>query len=205
MTAMHPITDKLQERIDFDALRARAAGHEKLSDSERAQLTDRIKRMLKEQDAVLVAHYYVDEDLQDLADDTGGFVADSLEMARFGYDHPASTVVVAGVRFMAETAKILSPDKRVLVVEREAECSLDLGCPADEFSAFCDENPDRTPVVYANTSAAVKARAEWVVTSSIALKVVDYLQQRGEKILWAPDRFLGDYASGPPARSSRRR
>jgi quinolinate synthase len=100
---------------------------------------------------------------------------------------------VAGVRFMGETAKILTPQKRVLMPTLEATCSLDLGCPADEFSAFCDQHPDRQVVVYANTSAAVKARADWVVTSSIALDVAEHLSARGEKILWAPDRHLGDY------------
>jgi len=142
---------------------------------------------------VLVAHYYVHPDLQDLAQATGGTVSDSLEMARFGHEHKASTVVVAGVRFMGETAKILNPEKRVLVPDLDATCSLDLGCPADEFSAFCDQHPGRTVVVYANTSAAVKARASWVVTSAIALDVVRHLHARGEKILWAPDRHLGAY------------
>jgi len=142
---------------------------------------------------VLVAHYYVNGEIQDLADRSGGIVADSLEMARFGYEHKATTVIVAGVRFMGETAKILSPKKRVLMLEREAECSLDIGCPAAEFEAFCDAHPDRSVVVYANTSAAVKARADWVVTSSIAVKVVENLKNRGRKIIWAPDRYLGDY------------
>lgn len=153
----------------------------------------RAKELLAAQDAVLVAHYYVDADLQILAEESGGHVADSLEMARFGHEHPASTVVVSGVRFMGETAKILNPEKRVLMPELEANCSLDLGCPADEFSRFCDEHPDRTVVVYANTSAAVKARSDWVVTSGIALDIVAHLTARGEKILWAPDRFLGAY------------
>ncbi|MDX1823564.1 MAG: quinolinate synthase NadA [Thiohalomonadales bacterium] len=159
----------------------------------RDELIARIKHLLKQRDAVLVAHYYVDEDLQMLADETGGCVADSLEMARFGHDHPASTVVVAGVRFMGETAKILNPEKRVLMPTLKAECSLDLSCPAEGFSQFCDAHPDRTVVVYANTSAAVKARADWVVTSSIATRVVQHLHDNGEKILWAPDRFLGSY------------
>ena len=158
---------------------------------EKAELIARIKRLLAEQDAVLVAHYYVHADLQDLAEETGGLVSDSLDMARFGYDHPAKTIVVAGVRFMGETAKILNPEKRVLMPDLAAECSLDLGCPVDEFSALCDANPDRTVVVYANTSAAVKARADWMVTSSIALPIVKYLKEQGEKILWAPDRHLG--------------
>lgn len=160
---------------------------------EKIILVNRIKQLLKQQDAVLVAHYYVHPDLQDLADETGGCVSDSLDMANFGYQHPAKTIVVAGVRFMGETAKILNPEKRVLMPDLEAECSLDLGCPIEEFSDMCDAHPDRTVVVYANTSAEVKARADWVVTSSIALPIVQHLKARGEKILWAPDRHLGNY------------
>ncbi len=166
---------------------------ETLHSGEREFLMRRIRQSLRTQDAVLVAHYYTAPDIQRLADETGGIVSDSLEMARFGYEHPASTVVVAGVRFMGETAKILSPEKRVIMPTLEATCSLDLGCPADEFAAFCDQHPDRTVVVYANTSAAVKARADWVVTSSIAVDVIRHLHARGEKILWAPDKHLGDY------------
>ena len=153
----------------------------------------RIKELLKKKNAVIVAHYYTDPVIQALAEETGGFVSDSLEMARFGKEHPATTLVVAGVRFMGETAKVLTPEKTVLMPTLEATCSLDIGCPVDEFSAFCDQHPDRTVVVYANTSAAVKARADWVVTSSIALDVVDYLDSQGEKILWAPDKYLGSY------------
>lgn len=164
-----------------------------LSTAERSALKERIKRLLKERGAVLVAHYYVDADLQDLAEETGGCVSDSLEMARFGRDHAAQTLVVAGVRFMGETAKILSPEKTVLMPDLDATCSLDLGCPADEFAAFCDAHPDRTVVVYANTSAAVKARADWMVTSSIGLDIVAHLHAQGKKILWAPDRHLGGY------------
>jgi len=161
------------------------------SSDERNMLKDKIRRLLKERGAVLVAHYYVDADLQDLAEETGGCVSDSLEMARFGRDHPATTLVVAGVRFMGETAKILSPEKRILMPDLDATCSLDLGCPADEFAQFCDQHPDRTVVVYANTSAAVKARADWMVTSSIGLDIVAHLHAEGKKILWAPDRHLG--------------
>jgi len=153
----------------------------------------RAAALLEQRKAVLVAHYYVDGDLQDLALATGGCVSDSLEMARFGRDHAAQTLVVAGVRFMGETAKILSPTKRVLMPDLEATCSLDLGCPADEFARFCDAHPDRKVVVYANTSAAVKARADWMVTSSCALAIVRHLKEQGEKILWAPDRHLGRY------------
>ncbi|MBB3181021.1 quinolinate synthase NadA [Variovorax sp. Sphag1AA] len=161
--------------------------------AERGMQKEKIRQLLRERQAVLVAHYYVHPDLQDLAEETGGLVADSLEMARFGRGHAASTLVVAGVRFMGETAKILSPDKRVLMPDLDATCSLDLGCPADAFSAFCDQHPDRTVVVYANTSAAVKARADWMVTSGCALDVVRALTAQGRKILWAPDRHLGDY------------
>lgn len=154
---------------------------------------DRIRRLLKEKQAVLVAHYYVDPDIQDLAEETGGCVSDSLEMARFGRDHPAQTLVVSGVKFMGETAKILSPNKTILMPDLDATCSLDLGCPIDQFSVFCDAHPDRTVVVYANTSAAVKARADWMVTSSIGLKIVAHLHAQGKKILWAPDKHLGHY------------
>lgn len=164
-----------------------------VSDLDRARQIARIKKLLKQEDAVLVAHYYTDADVQALAEDTGGYVSDSLDMARFGHDHKAKTLVVAGVRFMGETAKILNPEKRVLMPTLEATCSLDEGCPADAFSAFCDAHPERTVVVYANTSAAVKARADWVVTSSIALRLARHLKSQGEKILWAPDRHLGDY------------
>lgn len=160
---------------------------------ERRAMMDRLKRVLREHDAVLVAHYYTDRDLQELAEGTGGFISDSLEMARFGARHPATTLLVAGVRFMGETAKILSPEKRVLMPSLEATCSLDLSCPADEFATFCDEHPDHTVVVYANTSAAVKAQADWVVTSSIAVKVVAHLMDEGRPVLWAPDRHLGRY------------
>ena len=166
---------------------------ESLGAEEKLQLKARIRQLLHEKQAVLVAHYYVDADLQDLAEETGGCVSDSLEMARFGRDHPAKTLIVAGVKFMGETAKILSPEKKVLMPDLEATCSLDLGCPADEFSAFCDAHPDRTVVVYANTSAAVKARAEWMVTSSIGLDIVAHLHAQGKKILWAPDKHLGAY------------
>ena len=164
-----------------------------LTDTRREQLKLDIKRLLAERDAALVAHYYVDSDIQDLADETGGCVADSLEMARFGRDHAAGTLIVAGVRFMGETAKILSPHKRVFMPTLEAECSLDLGCPPDDFRAFCEANPDRTVVVYANTSVAVKALSDWVVTSSVGLAIVEHIAAKGEKVLWAPDRHLGAF------------
>lgn len=164
-----------------------------ISQQEKLVYIEKIKKLLQEKDAVIVAHYYVDPDIQDIAEATGGCVADSLQMAKFGREHPASTLIVAGVGFMAESAKILSPEKTVLVPTLTATCSLDLGCPADEFKQFCDEHPDREVIVYANTSAAVKACADWVVTSSCALNIVNYLDAQGKKLIWAPDRFLGDY------------
>ncbi len=160
---------------------------------EKAHIIAKIKQKLIEQDAVLVAHYYVSEELQRLADETGGYVSDSLDMAKFSHEHAAKTVIVAGVRFMGETAKILNPEKRVLMPTLEAECSLDLSCPSESFNQFCDQYPDHTVVVYSNTSAEVKARADYVVTSSIAVDLVTWLGKQGKKILWAPDRHLGRY------------
>jgi quinolinate synthase len=181
------------ERFNGDIGIAPATSPRIISPAEKPALMERAKKLLKERDAVLVAHYYVHPDLQDLAQETGGTVSDSLEMARFGYAHKARTIVVAGVRFMGETAKILNPEKRVLMPDLDAECSLDLATPIEPFSKFCDEHPDRVVVVYANTSAAVKARADWMVTSSIAEKIVGYLHKQGKKILWAPDKHLGAY------------
>lgn len=164
-----------------------------LSMEEKALYKQRIKDLLRQKNAVLVAHYYTDPEIQALAEETNGFISDSLEMARFGRDAEQETLIVAGVRFMGETAKILSPEKTVLMPTLEATCSLDLGCPIKEFDAFCNEHPDRTVVVYANTSTAVKARADWVVTSSIAVDVIEHLDAKGEKIIWGPDRHLGSY------------
>ena len=166
---------------------------EKLSDARKKALKDEFKALLKARNATMVAHYYTDPEIQALAEETGGCVADSLEMARFGRDAEAQTLLVAGVRFMGETAKILSPEKTVLMPTLEATCSLDLGCPEKAFSEFCDAHSDHTVVVYANTSAAVKARADWVVTSSIALEIVEHLDSQGKKIIWGPDRHLGSY------------
>jgi quinolinate synthase len=166
---------------------------ESLSEAERAGLEATIVEQLEASNAALIAHYYVDGHIQDLAEATGGHVGDSLDMARFGQNHPAQTLLIAGVRFMGETAKILCPDKRVIMVSPEADCSLDMGCPAQELQALREQHPERTLVVYANTSAAVKALADWVVTSSVAEAVIGHLHARGEKILWAPDQYLGDY------------
>lgn len=154
---------------------------------------EKIKVLLQKKNAVLVAHYYTDSKIQSLTEETGGFVADSLEMARFGANSDASTLVVAGVRFMGETAKILNPEKTVLMPTLAATCSLDLGCPVDEFAMFCDAHPDHEVVVYANTSAGVKARADWVVTSAIAVEVVEHILASGKSVIWAPDKHLGRY------------
>ncbi|AKZ65702.1 quinolinate synthase NadA [Candidatus Palibaumannia cicadellinicola] len=164
-----------------------------LTTKENSTLVDKIKNQLLVRNAVIIAHYYTDPEIQALAEMTGGCVSDSLEMAKFGSCYPATTLLVAGVRFMGETAKILSPEKTVIMPTLKAECSLDLGCPYEAFSSFCDEHPERTVVVYANTSAAVKSRADWVVTSSIAVKLIYYLDSLGKKIIWAPDRNLGRY------------
>ncbi len=189
LPTLDPIGQDLLDQAWAEVARQEAA----YEPGEQEDLRCRIKQLLKEQDAVLVAHYYTSDDLQQLAEDTGGTVADSLEMARFGHEHPASTLIVAGVCFMGETAKILNPEKRVLMPDVQATCSLDLECPAHLFAAFCDAHPDYTSVVYANTSAAVKARADWVVTSGIALPIIKYLAEQNEKVLWAPDCHLGSY------------
>lgn len=179
--------------VDIPDYRVPPVEREQLDAAERSGLKTKIKALLRRENAVLVAHYYTDPEIQILADETGGHVSDSLDMARFGHEHAAETLVVAGVRFMGETAKILNPEKRILMPDLNAECSLDLGCPIDEFERLCAAHPDRTVVVYANTSAAVKARADWMVTSGSAFDVVCHLHGRGEKILWAPDKYLGDY------------
>jgi quinolinate synthase len=186
-------SDKLEairEQVQFHLDHAE---QKRLSPAQARELKAQITERLQQENAVLIAHYYTAPEIQALAEETGGCVSDSLEMARFGHDHPAETLIVAGVKFMGESAKILTPEKRVLMPTLEATCSLDLGCPVEEFSAFCDAHPDRQVVVYANTSAAVKARADWVVTSSIALDVAEHLAERDQKIIWAPDRHLGDY------------
>ncbi|MBE8181900.1 MAG: quinolinate synthase NadA [Candidatus Portiera sp.] len=182
--------------IDREVIREHLIGIKpvtELSKDHKLQLVGKIKQLLKNKNATLIAHYYVDDSLQSLAEESGGFVGDSLEMAKFGHNSKASTLVVAGVKFMGETAKILSPEKQVLMPTLEATCSLDLSCPADKFEVFCNQHPDRVPVVYANTSARVKAIADWVVTSSIAVDVMEHLHGQDKKIIWAPDKHLGRY------------
>ncbi|MEC9205625.1 MAG: quinolinate synthase NadA [Pseudomonadota bacterium] len=153
----------------------------------------KLKRLLNENNAKIIAHYYVDEIIQRLAEDTGGFVSDSLQMAKFGSKQTQSTLIVAGVRFMGETAKILNSEKRILMIDMDATCSLDTSCPSDNFRNFCERYPDHERVVYANTSAQVKAISDWVVTSSMAVSLIEYLTSMGKKIIWAPDKYLGQY------------
>ena len=191
MNLAETIPQKLQSSID--AIIDNVMPTPWLTEADKADYVDKIKQLLVEKDAVLIAHYYVDDELQALAEATGGYVSDSLDMANFGSQHSAQTLVICGVRFMGETAKILSPEKTVIMPTLEAECSLDLGCPIEEFSQFCDQYPDREVVVYANTSVEVKARADWIVTSSNAIQIIEHLMAQGKKIIWGPDRHLGQY------------
>jgi quinolinate synthase len=191
MSLAEAIPQSLQSKID--SIIDNVAPTPWLSEEEKADYIEKIKRLLEEKNAVMIAHYYVDDELQALAEQTGGYVSDSLDMANFGAKHFADILVVCGVRFMGETAKILSPEKTVLMPTLEAECSLDLGCPIEAFSAFCDQHPDRVVVVYANTSVEVKARADWIVTSSNAIQIIEALKAEGKKIIWGPDRHLGQY------------
>ena len=158
-----------------------------------SQYLEKTKTLLKENNAKLIAHYYVDKTVQRLAEDTGGFVSDSLEMARYGTEQKETTLIIAGVKFMGETAKILNPNKRVLVLDYDATCSLDEGCNYEDFQNFCQKNKNREIVVYANTSAKVKSIADWVVTSSMAIPLVEHLTSLGKKLIWGPDKYLGNY------------
>ena len=156
-------------------------------------LFESITYNLKKNKASVVSHYYVDPLIQEITEETGGFVGDSLEMAKFGSRCESENLIVCGVKFMAETAKILSPEKSIFVPTLESTCSLDLGCPADELKELKNKHPERELVVYANTSAEVKAMSDWVVTSSIAKEIIEDLHFEGKKILWAPDKYLGSY------------
>ena len=156
-------------------------------------LFESITHNLKKNKATVVSHYYVDPLIQEITEKTGGFIGDSLEMAKFGNRCKSENLIVCGVKFMAETAKILSPEKSIFVPTLESTCSLDLGCPADELKELKNKHPERELVVYANTSAEVKAMSDWVVTSSIAKEIIEDLHFEGKKILWAPDKYLGSY------------
>ena len=162
----------------------------------RSELIAEILRLKKEKNAVIMAHYYVDSDLQDIAD----FVGDSLALAQKAEEADGDIIVVCGVHFMGETAKILCPGKKVLVPDLEAGCSLSDSCPADEFEKFIKANPGHTVLSYANTSAAVKALTDIVVTSGNARKIVEQLPA-DEKIIFGPDRNLGNYINSVTGRS----
>ena len=147
-----------------------------------------IRRMKYEKNAIILAHYYQTDDIQDLAD----FVGDSLGLSQKAASNNADIILFAGVRFMAETAKILAPGKKVLLPDMDAVCSLADSCKADDFRKFIDENPGRTVVSYVNTTAEIKALSDIICTSSNAVQIVNSLPE-GEKILFAPDRNLGNY------------
>ena len=191
-------TINYMDSYNFISKSLRQEHHKKISglryeDDEKFELQSDIRNLLKKNDASLIAHYYTDPAIQDLALDTDGCVADSLDMAKFGAKIESDTLVVCGVKFMGETAKILSPNKTVLMPTLKATCSLDLGCKAEDLQLLRHQHPDRELIVYANTSAEVKSIADWVVTSSIALDVVDRLMSEGKKFIWAPDKHLGNY------------
>lgn len=158
-------------------------------------LRSEVLRLKEERDAVILAHYYQKGEIQDVAD----FIGDSLALAQIARTLPNRVIVLCGVHFMGETAKILCPDKTVLVPDVNAGCSLADSCPADEFEAFIKAHPGHTVVSYVNTSAAVKALTDVVVTSSNARKIVESLPA-DEKIIFGPDRNLGNYINSVTGR-----
>ena len=160
------------------------------------ELISEIKRLRREKNAVVMAHYYQIGDIQDIAD----MVGDSLALAQYAAKTEADIIVLCGVHFMGETAKILSPQKKVLVPDIEAGCSLADSCPADEFERFVKAHPDHTVVSYVNTTAAVKALTDIVVTSTNAKKIIDSLPVDA-KIIFAPDRNLGNYINSVTGRN----
>ena len=173
--------------------RHKAGLNGQLVEKDRDNLFKSITENLVMNNATLVSHYYVDPFIQQITEETNGFIGDSLEMAKFGSNCHTENLIVCGVKFMAETAKILSPEKHIYVPTYESTCSLDLGCPAADLKIMKDKYPERVLVVYANTSAEVKAMADWVVTSSIAKEIIEELHLNDQKILWAPDKYLGSY------------
>lgn len=152
------------------------------------QIIENIKSLRKEKNAIILAHYYQDAEIQEIAD----FVGDSLALAQWAAKTTAEIIVLCGVHFMGETAKILSPSKRVFIPDMKAGCSLADSCPADEFELFIKDNPNHTVLSYVNTTAAVKALTDIVVTSTNAKQIVDSLPL-DEKIIFGPDKNLGDY------------
>ncbi|NDV47296.1 quinolinate synthase NadA [Paludibacter sp. 221] len=163
---------------------------------EKEKLIEEINRLRKEKNAVIMAHYYQVGDIQDIAD----YVGDSLALAQWAAKTDADIIVLCGVHFMGETAKILSPDKKVLVPDLEAGCSLADSCPADKFEEFVKAHPDHTVISYVNTTAAVKALTDVVVTSTNAKKIVDQFPEDA-KLIFGPDRNLGNYINSVTGRS----
>jgi len=151
-------------------------------------IIEQINLLRKEKNAIILAHYYQEAEIQDVAD----FVGDSLALAQWATKTTADIIVLCGVHFMGETAKILSPGKRVFIPDLKAGCSLADSCPADAFAKFIDEHPGHTVISYVNTTAAVKALTDIVVTSTNARQVVESLP-KNEKIIFGPDKHLGDY------------
>jgi len=155
---------------------------------EKKELLEEISRLRKEKNAVILAHFYQEPDIQDIADHVG----DSLALAQWAAQTNADIIVLCGVHFMGETAKILNPQKKVLIPDMNAGCSLADSCPADAFEEFVKSHPDYTVISYVNTSAAVKALTDVVVTSTNAKKIVESFPKE-EKIIFAPDKNLGNY------------
>lgn len=160
------------------------------------ELIEEINRLKKEREAVIMAHYYQQGDIQDIAD----YIGDSLALAQIAAKTDAKVIVMCGVHFMGETAKILCPDKTVLVPDMEAGCSLADSCDAKEFEEFIKEHPNHTVISYVNTTAAVKALTDIVVTSGNARKIVESLD-KDEKIIFGPDKNLGGYINSVSGRN----
>jgi quinolinate synthase len=163
---------------------------------DKSLLIAEINRMKKDKNAIVMAHYYQMGDIQDIADKIG----DSLALAQWAAQTDADIIVLCGVHFMGETAKILSPEKKVIVPDLEAGCSLADSCPADKFEEFIKANPGHTVISYVNTTAAVKALTDIVVTSTNARKIIDQLP-KDSKIIFGPDRNLGDYINSVTGRN----
>lgn len=164
--------------------------------SQKEELIEKIERLKKERNAVILAHYYTRAEIQDLAD----YIGDSLALAQIASKLEQPVMVMCGVNFMGETAKILCPDKTVLLPDMEAGCSLADSCPADKFEEFIKAHPDHTVISYVNTSAEVKALSDILVTSGNARKIVDSLPEN-EKIIFGPDRNLGNYINSVSGRN----
>lgn len=163
---------------------------------EKSELISEIQRLKKEKNAVIMAHYYQTGDIQDIAD----MIGDSLALAQWAAKTDADMIVLCGVHFMGETAKILSPQKKVLIPDLEAGCSLADSCPADAFEAFVRAHPDHTVISYVNTTAAVKALTDVVVTPTNAKKIVDQFPADA-KLIFGPDKNLGNYINSVTGRN----